>query len=67
MRDNPVFCDKPDAAVYLLCLLDLTDLLSSRWVAGREDLPTDRVLPLIIDENLQEGKCKNLEFFVNKW
>lgn len=43
--------------MYLVCLLDLTDLLSSSWVAGRKDLPADRVLPLIVDEDLQGGKC----------
>lgn len=40
-------------AVYLVGLLDFTDLLSGRRVARRKHLPTDRVLPLVVDENLQ--------------
>lgn len=44
-------------SIYLFCFLDLTDLLSSRWVVDREHLPTNRVLPLIVDENLQKKIC----------
>lgn len=40
-------------AVYLVGLLDFTDLLSGRRVARRKHLPTDRVMPLVVDENLQ--------------
>lgn len=40
--------------VYLLRLLDLTDLLSSCRVVDGEDLSANRVLPLIVDENLQK-------------
>lgn len=47
--DLDSFCSK----LYLVSLLDLTDLLSSRWVVDGEDLPTHRVVPLIVDENLQ--------------
>lgn len=45
-----------EAGIYLVCLLDLTDLLTSSWVVRREDFPTDRVLPLIVDKNLKNIK-----------
>lgn len=41
--------------IYLLCFLDFTDLLSSSRVVGRKDLSTNRVMPLIVDEDLQGG------------
>lgn len=51
--------------IYLLCLLDLTDLLSSSRVVGGKDLPTYRILPLIVNENLQEEKY-SFGILVNK-
>lgn len=54
------FCAK----TYLISLLDFTDLLSSCWVVDREDLPTHRDMPLIVDENLQT-KAKFLETVIN--
>lgn len=44
-------------SIYLVRFLDLTDLLSSSRVAGRKDLPTNRVVPLIVDEDLQGKTC----------
>lgn len=38
---------------HLVRLLDLTDLLSGRRVVHGEGLPTNGVMPLVIDENLQ--------------
>lgn len=41
-------------ARYLVRLLHLTDLLSSGRVVCRKHLPADRVLPLVVDENLRD-------------
>jgi hypothetical protein len=43
---------------YLLCFLDLTDLLSAGRVVDWEGLSAHRVLPLIVDENLQGEKMQ---------
>jgi len=39
---------------YLVSFLDITDLLSCCWIIYWEYSPTFRILPLIIDENLEE-------------
>lgn len=57
-EQNMLWC----ITVYLLCFLDLTDLLSSSWVVESKGLPTHRVLPLIVDENLHQKKKQSLVF-----
>ena len=44
---------------YLVCFLDLADLLPSGGVANREDFPTDGVVPLIVDEDLWRTPSRN--------
>lgn len=41
---------------YLVSFLDLTDLLSCCWIIYWEYSPTFRILPLIINENLEKEK-----------
>lgn len=41
---------------YLVSFLDLTDLLSCCWIIYWEYSPTFRILPLIIDKNLEKEK-----------
>lgn len=41
---------------YLVCFLDLTDLLSCCWIVYWEYSPAFRILPLIIDKNLGKGR-----------
>lgn len=58
---------------YLVSFLDLTDLLSCGWIVYWEYSPTLRILPLIIDENLEkEEKPSTIlhaqtEVFNNSW
>ena len=63
LTTETIYAKIPEGIIYLVCLLDLTDQLSTRWVVYRKDFPTNRVLPLIVDENLQGEKKGERPYF----
>lgn len=47
--------------LYLVTLRNLADDLPRGWVDGGEGFLADRILPFIVDENLQFRRTKNCQ------